>query len=68
MARSTELLVGFCALAAPAMGWLFYSGFISGRHAGLVWPGAVDVERLGILSGAAIFGVAFSLWMPAARA
>jgi len=46
------------ALASGAMGWLFYSGFITGRHGDLAWHGAADVARLGILLGAALCGFA----------
>jgi hypothetical protein len=50
------------ALASGGMGWLFYSGFITGRHGDLVWQGTTDVKRIGILLGAAVCGVAVS-WL-----
>jgi hypothetical protein len=52
------------ALASGAMGWLFYAGFIIGRHAQLAWHGAADAQWLGILLGAALCGVAAS-WIHA---
>jgi len=52
------------ALATGAMGTLFYAGFITGRHAQLVWHGAVGVRWLCILLGAALCGVAAS-WIHA---
>lgn len=33
------------ALAAAAMGWLFYAGFITGRHGDLAWQGTADAQR-----------------------
>jgi hypothetical protein len=51
-------------LAAGGMGWLFYAGFITGRHAQLAWHGTADVQRLGILAGAALCGAAAS-WLHA---
>jgi hypothetical protein len=52
------------ALATGAMGWLFYAGFIIGRHAQLAWHGAADAQWLGILLGAALCGAAAS-WVHA---
>ncbi len=52
------------ALAAAGMGWLFYAGFITGRHAQLAWHGTADIRRLGILLGAVLCGTAVS-WIQA---
>jgi hypothetical protein len=52
------------ALATGAMGWLFYAGFITGRHAQLAWHGSADIQRLGILLGVAFCGAA-STWVHA---
>jgi hypothetical protein len=48
------------ALATGGMGWLFYAGFITGRHAQLAWQGTADIRRLAILTGAALCGTAAS--------
>jgi hypothetical protein len=48
------------ALATGGMGWLFYAGFITGRHAQLAWQGTPDIWRLAILTGAALCGTAAS--------
>jgi hypothetical protein len=50
------------AMASGGMGWLFYDGFIAGRHAHLAWHGGVDVQRLGLLAGVAVCGTAAS-WL-----
>jgi len=52
------------ALATGAMGWLFYAGFVTGRHAQLAWHGAADIQRAGILLGVAFCGAAAS-WIHA---
>jgi len=52
------------APAIGAMGWLFYAGFITGRHAQLAWHGAADIKRLGILMGVAFCGAA-DTWLHA---
>ena len=58
VAIRTTVLV---ALVTGGMGMLFYAGFISGRHAQLVWHGAADVRLLCILLGAALCGATASL-------
>jgi hypothetical protein len=43
-------------LAAPGIGmtaWMFDNGFLVNRHAHLVWHGAADATRLGVLLGVA---------------
>jgi hypothetical protein len=53
------------ASAAPgvgALGWLFYAGFITGRHADLAWHGTASLGPLAVLEGAAAAGVALS-WL-----
>jgi hypothetical protein len=57
-------MTALVALATGAMGWLFYAGFIIGRHAQLAWHGAADAQWLGILLGAALCGAAAS-WIHA---
>jgi hypothetical protein len=52
------------ALGTGATGTLFYAGFITGRHAQLVWHGTAGVRWLCILLGAALCGVAAS-WIHA---
>lgn len=39
--------------ATAVIAWLFYDGFITGRHAHLAWHGAADVRRTAILLAAA---------------
>lgn len=58
--RATVLV----ALANDGISWLFYAGFITGRHANLAWQGTADIRRLGILTGAALCGTAAS-WLHA---
>ncbi len=50
------------ALATGAMGWLFYAGFITGRHADLAWRGGADIGPIAVLLGAALGGLALS-WL-----
>ena len=55
------------ALAAAGLGfmaWLFYAGFIAGRHGNLAWHGSDDVWWLGVLAGSAFLGVTLS-WLAA---
>jgi hypothetical protein len=57
----TALAVGSRATIPAAAGvgvmaWLFYAGFVADRHGHLGWHGAVDVERLAVLVGAALCG------------
>jgi hypothetical protein len=57
------------ALAVAALGpmaWLFYAGFIAGRHGGLTWGGTADVWRFGTLTGSAVIGAGLS-WLAARR-
>jgi K+-sensing histidine kinase KdpD len=56
--RSTAM----AALGTGAMAWLFYDGFIIGRHADLAWHGTTDLEPLALLLGAALCGIATS-WL-----
>ncbi len=44
------------ALASGGMAWLFYDGFIIGRHAQLVWDGARGAWWLLVLVAAAVCG------------
>jgi K+-sensing histidine kinase KdpD len=56
--------------AAPGIAlvaWLFYDGFIIGRHAHLSWHGAADVKRLAILLAAGAIGSALGARIRAAR-
>jgi putative intracellular protease/amidase len=41
------------AAACAALAWLFFDGFLAGRHAELRWHGRDDVARLGLLIAAA---------------
>jgi hypothetical protein len=50
------------ALGTCVIGWLFYSGFITGRHADLAWHGPADLLQLAVLAGAALCGMALSWW------
>lgn len=46
--------------AAPAGAlilWLFYDGFLIGRHGDLAWHGAMDGWRLGVIAAGAIGGL-----------
>jgi hypothetical protein len=52
------------AAGLAVMAWLFYSGFIAGRHANLTWQGMDDVWRLAVLAGSAAIGVGLS-WLVA---
>jgi hypothetical protein len=57
------------ALAVAGLGpmaWLFYAGFIAGRHGGLTWDGMADVWRFGGLTGSAAIGAGLS-WLAARR-
>jgi hypothetical protein len=56
--------------AAPGIAlvaWLFYNGFIIGRHAHLSWHGAADVKRLAILLAASAVGSMLGSRIRAAR-
>ncbi|GAA1959709.1 hypothetical protein GCM10009838_15070 [Catenulispora subtropica] len=37
--------------------WLFYDGFLVGRHGDLVWHGAMDGWRLGFIGAGALGGL-----------
>jgi hypothetical protein len=53
------------AAAGQSIGaWLFYAGFIAGRHGDLTWQGTADGWRLGVLAGSAAVGVGLS-WLAA---
>ena len=52
------------AAGLAVMAWLFYSGFIAGRHANLTWQGMDDVWRLAVLAGSAAIGAGLS-WLVA---
>jgi hypothetical protein len=41
------------AFGVGAMGWLFYDGFVVGRHADLGWHGTVSMTQFAVLTGAA---------------
>ncbi len=68
LAVATLLLAARATARAAAglavMAWLFYSGFIAGRHANLTWQGMEDVWRLAMLAGSAAIGVGLS-WLVA---
>jgi hypothetical protein len=49
------------AAGVAVMAWLFYSGFITGRHGDLAWHGMDDLWRLGVLAGSAAIGIGISL-------
>lgn len=55
------------AASSGLVGWLFYDGFIAGRHANLAWHGVVDARRLGLLAGCAAAG-AGARWLHDRRA
>ncbi len=69
-------LVAYAALAAatgawgrvPAipltsvMYWLFYAGFLVGRHGTVQWHGAIDGWRLAMIAAAGL-GAAFVAWI-----
>jgi K+-sensing histidine kinase KdpD len=46
------------ALGVAAIGWLFYAGFIAGRHGDLAWRGTGSIVAIAALAGAAAAGVA----------
>jgi|HubBroStandDraft_6_1064221.scaffolds.fasta_scaffold865930_2 K+-sensing histidine kinase KdpD len=46
------------ALGVAAVGWLFYAGFIVGRHGDLAWRGTASIAAIAALAGAALAGVA----------
>lgn len=46
------------ALGVAAIGWLFYAGFIAGRHGDLAWSGTGSIAAIAALAGAALAGVA----------
>ena len=46
----------YAALAAGVIGWLFYDGFIVGRHGNLAWAGAREGWWLLVLLGVALCG------------
>ena len=50
------------AVATGLIAWLFYDGFIAGRHAELAWHGALDVQRMCVLAGVAVCGAA-AAWL-----
>jgi hypothetical protein len=50
------------AAGVGALGWLFYAGFITGRHADLAWRGTASLGPLAVLEGAAAAGAAIS-WL-----
>jgi hypothetical protein len=52
------------AAGLAIMAWLFYSGFIAGRHANLTWQGMDGVWRLAVLAGSAAIGVGLA-WLVA---
>jgi hypothetical protein len=52
------------AAAIGPMAWLFYAGFITGRHGDLSWHGLADLWRLAILAGSAAAGAGLS-WLAA---
>ena len=41
-------------LGSAVCGWLFFAGFIDGRHAHLVWHATADLARIAVLAGAAV--------------
>lgn len=45
------------AIASTVIGWLFFDGFIIGRHASLGWDGAREWWWLAVLASAAMGGV-----------
>jgi hypothetical protein len=49
------------ALASGGMAWLYYDGFIIGRHAQLVWAGAQGAWWLLVLVAAAVCGSVIGL-------
>jgi hypothetical protein len=49
------------ALASAGIAWLFYDGFIIGRHAQLVWDGARGAWWLLVLVAAAVCGSVLGL-------
>jgi len=55
VARRMTLLAG---LASGVTGWLFYDGFIIGRHGDLAWAGVREAWWLLVLIAAAAFGSA----------
>ena len=52
------------AAGVAIMAWLFYSGFVAGRHGDLAWHGTDDLWRLGVLAGSAAIGLGVS-WLAA---
>ena len=50
------------ALASAAMAWLFYDGFIAGRHADLAWTGVRETWWVLVLMAAAACGWALGAW------
>jgi hypothetical protein len=47
------------ALPIPAVAviaWLFYAGFLVGRHGEISWHGSIDVWRVAVIVGAAYCG------------
>jgi K+-sensing histidine kinase KdpD len=58
-ARKMTLPAG---LASGVMAWLFYDGFVIGRHGDLAWTGAREAWWLLVLVAAAAFGSALGLW------
>lgn len=42
------------ALAVAAMLWLFYDGFLVGRHGVLTWHGTADLKRIAVIAAAAV--------------
>jgi hypothetical protein len=51
-------------VSVGVMAWLFYAGFITGRHGDLAWHGMADAWRLGMLVASAAAGWLFS-WLAA---
>jgi hypothetical protein len=51
--------IGWCsrpagAASAAVIAWLFFDGFLVGRHAELSWHGTADAWRLGVLAAIAV--------------